>query len=45
VIDLITSGKVKLRPLITHEFGLDEIREAFETQARPAQSVKVLIKP
>jgi len=45
VIDLITSGKVKLRPLITHEFGLDEIREAFEAQARPDQSVKVLIKP
>jgi len=45
VIDLITSGKVKLRPLITHEFGLDEIREAFEAQARLDQSVKVLIKP
>lgn len=45
VIDLITSGKVKLRPLITHELGLDKIREAFETQARPDQSVKVLIKP
>ena len=44
-IDMITSGKVKVKPLISHEFPLEKIKEAFETQANAAESVKVLVKP
>jgi threonine dehydrogenase-like Zn-dependent dehydrogenase len=29
-INLVESGRVKLEPLITHEFGLDEVNTAFE---------------
>jgi threonine dehydrogenase-like Zn-dependent dehydrogenase len=42
---LMRSGKIKTQPLITHEFPLDEITEAFEMQAKPAEAVKVVIKP
>ncbi|MEM2922594.1 MAG: zinc-binding dehydrogenase [Candidatus Bathyarchaeia archaeon] len=44
-LKLILEGKVELRPLISHEFPLEEVREAFETAANPNISVKVLIKP
>jgi len=44
-MDLIASGKVKVRPLISHEFPLDEIMNAFETQTRASESVKVIVKP
>ncbi|MFC2060759.1 zinc-binding dehydrogenase [Chloroflexota bacterium] len=42
---LLADGKVKVKPLISHEFPLDRIMVAFETQAKPDESVKVLIKP
>ncbi|MEM3586367.1 MAG: alcohol dehydrogenase catalytic domain-containing protein [Candidatus Jordarchaeaceae archaeon] len=29
-VNLVESGRVKLEPLITHEFGLDEVNTAFE---------------
>ena len=44
-IDLIQAGKVNTRPLITQEFPLDQAREAFETQLKADESIKVLIKP
>ena len=44
-ISLIVEGKVRLRPLISHEFPLDEAARAFETAANTKISVKVLIKP
>ncbi|MFH1032507.1 MAG: alcohol dehydrogenase catalytic domain-containing protein [Chloroflexota bacterium] len=44
-IDMIASGKVKAKPLISHEFPLEKIKEAFEVQSRAAESVKVLVKP
>ena len=44
-IDLIASGKVKVKPLISHEFPVEKITEAFETQINAGESVKVLIKP
>jgi threonine dehydrogenase-like Zn-dependent dehydrogenase len=44
-MDLIASGKVKVKPLISHEFSLDEIMPAFEIQTRADESVKVMIKP
>jgi len=44
-MDLIDSGKVKVKPLISHEFSVDEIMPAFEIQTRPDESVKVMVKP
>jgi len=44
-IDLLKTRKVSTVPLITHEFSLDEAKEAFETQLRTEESIKVLIKP
>jgi L-iditol 2-dehydrogenase len=44
-MELIASGKVKLKPLISHEFPLDRIMDAFETQTRTSESIKVMVKP
>jgi len=44
-LELMKAGKIKTAPLVTHEFPLAEITEAFDMQARPAEAVKVLIKP
>jgi threonine dehydrogenase-like Zn-dependent dehydrogenase len=44
-MELIASGKVKVKPLISHELPLDEIMQAFETQTKAAESVKVIVKP
>ena len=44
-LELIRSGKVDRKPLITHEFPLDRVQEAFETQLRYDEAIKVLIKP
>ena len=44
-IELLASGKVNAKPLISHRFPLDNIMEAFEIQTNPEQSIKVIIKP
>jgi 2-desacetyl-2-hydroxyethyl bacteriochlorophyllide A dehydrogenase len=44
-MELLESGQVDTRPLITHEFPLDEIKEAFETQLTADDAVKVMVKP
>jgi len=44
-IDLIKNGRVDTKPLITHEFRLDNIKEAFETQLAAEDAIKVLVKP
>jgi len=44
-MELIASGKVKVKPLISHEFPLDEIMPAFEAQTKASESVKVMVKP
>ena len=44
-VRLILEGKVKLKPLISHEFPIERAKEAFETASQPDISVKVLIKP
>ena len=44
-LELITSGKVDRKPLITHQFPLDKASEAYETQLRAEEAVKVLIIP
>ena len=44
-IDLLKSGKVNTSMLITHEFPLERIKDAFETQMSNADAIKVLVKP
>jgi len=44
-IEYLQSGKVNTKPLISHEFPLDKAKEAFETQLKADESIKVLIKP
>ena len=44
-LDLMRAGKINTKPLVTHEFPLDKITEAFEMQAKPEEAVKVVIKP
>jgi threonine dehydrogenase-like Zn-dependent dehydrogenase len=44
-ITLVKSGKVKLKPLISHVFPLSRWEEAFNTAADSRASLKVLIKP
>jgi len=44
-LDLLGSGKVDRKPLITHRFPLDRASEAFETQLKAEEAVKVVIMP
>lgn len=44
-IDMLAKGKVNVKALISHQYPLDKIMEAFEIQTKPDQSIKVLIKP
>lgn len=44
-IDLLQRGKVNTKPMITHQFPLDSIKEAFETQINAQDAIKVLVKP
>lgn len=44
-IELLQSGKVTTRPLVTHSFPLDQAQESFRTQLQDRQAIKVMIKP
>jgi len=45
-LDLLSTGKVNTKKLITHTFSLERIKEAFETAAdKASRSVKVIVKP
>ncbi len=44
-VDLMRSGQVKTRDLITHRFPLDGTAEGFETQLDAGKSIKVMIVP
>jgi L-iditol 2-dehydrogenase len=45
-VSLLTSGKVNLKPLITHSFPLDDISEAFKTfRERIGGAIKVVVTP
>lgn len=44
-LELIRAGKIDRKPLITHEFPLDRAKDAYETQLKAEESIKVLIKP
>lgn len=43
-LELVASGKVDRRLLVSHEFALDDAAEAFKVQER-GQAIKVLVKP
>ena len=44
-LKLMADGKVRVKPMISHEFPLDQTMEGFEIQTKADQSVKVIIKP
>jgi threonine dehydrogenase-like Zn-dependent dehydrogenase len=44
-LELIRTRKIDRKKIISHEFSLDRTKEAFETQCKIDESVKVLIKP
>ena len=41
-IDMISCGKINVKPLVTHRFTLEETLQAFET-AKSGAGVKVMI--
>ncbi|WP_223593854.1 zinc-dependent alcohol dehydrogenase [Neobacillus bataviensis] len=43
-IELLKSNRVKTRDLVTHVYSIDYAKEAFETQMKPKDSVKVMIE-
>jgi len=44
-LELIASGKIDRKPLISHRFPVDQAKEAYETQLTAAEAVKVMIIP
>lgn len=44
-IDLMKSGKASSKPLITHRYPLDQAAEAFNTQLKDPNAIKVMIMP
>jgi len=44
-IELLKSGKVKTKNIVTHIFSLDEAAKAFQAQLHDAGAIKVMIKP
>lgn len=44
-LDVISSRKIDVRPLITHKFSLKKIQEGFNLVANPKDSLKVVIEP
>ncbi len=44
VIELVRQGRIRLEPLVTHRFRLDEIAEAFET-LRSGEAIRAVITP
>lgn len=43
-IDLLKAGKVDLRPLITHRYGLADLADAFRKQSDIFEAVKVMVE-
>nr|AFK35907.1 unknown [Medicago truncatula] len=43
-LEFLRSGKIDVKPLITHRFGFSqkEVEEAFETSARGGNAIKVM---
>ncbi len=46
LLDVIVSGRIDLKPLVTHRFKLDQIEQAYELFANQRDGVlKVAITP
>ena len=43
--EAVSQGKINTKDLVTHEFSLDEIKQAFEMQLNTEEAVKVIVKP
>jgi len=44
-MELISSGKVDRKPLVTHTFPLEEASNAYETQLKAEEAIKVMFVP
>ncbi len=44
-INILRTGKVNAKPMITHEYPLEKTKEAFDTQLESEDAIKVLVKP
>jgi threonine dehydrogenase-like Zn-dependent dehydrogenase len=42
-IELLRTGKMRTKPLVSHRFPLESTPEAFETQVRADEAVKVMV--
>jgi threonine dehydrogenase-like Zn-dependent dehydrogenase len=42
-IEGLSTGRIRTTQLVTHQFTLNEVREAFETQLRAGDAVKVMV--
>lgn len=43
-IDLISSGRINVKPLVTHRYGFsqEEVEKAFDTSAKGGAAIKVM---
>jgi threonine dehydrogenase-like Zn-dependent dehydrogenase len=44
-LELIGSGAIDRKPLISHEFALEDAAEAYATQDSAATAIKVMLVP
>lgn len=44
-LEMLASGRIKTKELITHRFPLEETPEAFEVQLRAEKAMKVMVQP
>ncbi|MFC2070474.1 zinc-binding dehydrogenase [Chloroflexota bacterium] len=44
-LELLRKGTVDTKPLITHQYPLDKVKEAFDTQVKAEDAIKVIVKP
>jgi L-idonate 5-dehydrogenase len=44
-LELTSSGKIDRKPLISHEFALEDAAEAYATQASADTAIKVMLVP
>lgn len=43
-VDLMKKGSVRTKPLISHQFSLNEVKQAFDTANKEPDAVKVVVK-
>ena len=44
-LDLLATGKIDVKPMITHHFPLDQINEAINTGLTDPTAIKVIVHP